>query len=181
MTDNKRTDADIDMLMNRIVDHATQRLFESFDDLHKRNIHDDEVIHSLRRLGWRDLAEGYIEWSGALDPDTVDNLSTLSETVPDPGDAHSYEDLGKLLNRNALNAYLRSPEITIFGARENTLQILRRQLPIGTKVAYWRGPLDGEFTEAVTSSEVWVSAGVPVVSLASGVQAAALASLQVIG
>jgi hypothetical protein len=182
MTD-KFEPVDIDLKISNLISNSQDRLFEYFDDLHKQGINDSDVIRSLRRTGERDLAEGYIEWTGALDPDVEDNNTTLDTAVPDPGDSPSYEALGKALNRNAINAYLRSEEIRRFGAQENTLQILRKHIPKGTRVAYWP---DGDYrsavwTEAVTLSEVFVHAGIPVVSLESGRQAVPLTHLQVIG
>jgi len=80
-----------------IVSTAEEALFEKFDSLHKRNIHDDEVIHFLRDEGHKLLADRYIEWSGALDPDRED-LSTLGGVVPDPGDSPSYIPLQESLS-----------------------------------------------------------------------------------
>lgn len=172
---------DVQLQIGIIISTLQDAMFERFDNLHKRGIHDNDVVHALRSMGEADLADSYIEWADIVDPDKEDDNTTTNPTVPDPSDAHSYSDLGKLLERNALNAYLRSDEMKRFGARDYTLRILKHRLPVGTRVAYWPGSLAGEFTEAVTSSEVWVSAGMPVVSLASGRQAVALTSLQVIG
>lgn len=69
-----------------IVSAAEEALFEKFDSLHKRNIHDDEVIHFLRDEGHKLLADRYIEWSGAVDPDSdVNNTTTSPDGVTDPG------------------------------------------------------------------------------------------------
>ena len=91
MTDNKPAQDDIDLRINNLISSSQDRLFEYFDDLHKRGINDDDVIRSLRRNGYSDLAEGYIEWSGALDPDIQDDITAMSEAVPDPTDAPSYK------------------------------------------------------------------------------------------
>ncbi|QGJ92830.1 hypothetical protein PBI_BEAGLE_71 [Arthrobacter phage Beagle] len=155
-------------ILASIVSAAEEALFEKFDRLHSKGIHDDKVINFLRDEGHYLLANRYIEWSGALDPNRESN-STLSDVVPDPSDVPSYKALGEALNRNALNAFLRRSDFDpLAGVREDALQFLRKRIPVGTRVAYWPGPLAGPFTEAVTSSEVRVKAGIAVVDLASG-------------
>lgn len=67
-------------------------MFNKFDRLHKAGINDDDVIRFLRTEGHTLLADRYIEWSGALDPDREPN-STLGGAVPDPGNAPSYDAL----------------------------------------------------------------------------------------
>lgn len=68
-------------------------MFERLDNLHKRGIHDNEVIRFLRKEGLNDVAARYIEWSGAIDPDAEDDNTTMNPAVPDPGDASSYAEL----------------------------------------------------------------------------------------
>lgn len=83
----------LDARLTKMLEASDEALFERFDQLHKRDIHDDDVIHSLRRLNEPDLAERYIEWSGALDPDRDDNTTTSPYGVTDPGNSPSYDTL----------------------------------------------------------------------------------------
>lgn len=69
-------------------------MFENFDRLHKRGIHDDIVIRTLRKDGLNDVAARYIEWALAVDPDAEEDNTTTSPVVPDPGDAPSYKEMG---------------------------------------------------------------------------------------
>lgn len=75
-----------------IVSTFEEMLFKRFDRLHAEEIHDTEVIQFLRAEGHKLLADRYIEWSGALDPDLQDNNTTLDPAVPDPGSAESYKE-----------------------------------------------------------------------------------------
>lgn len=77
-------------------EHMCDDLFDSLDKLHKQGINDDDVIRALRHNGETDLADEYIEWSGALDPDREDP-STLSDVVPDPAGSPSYAGLAEQL------------------------------------------------------------------------------------
>lgn len=97
MTDSPASLTDAEKLQmqvrSRIADltqiaheHMCDELFEDLDKLHKQGINDDDVIHALRHNGESDLADEYIEWSGALDPDREPN-ETLGGVVPDPMDA----------------------------------------------------------------------------------------------
>ena len=88
----------VDLRVSKILEHAEERIFEQFDDLHKRGINDDDIILYLRKQGDRGLAERYIEWSGALDPEREAN-ETLGGAVPDPASAPSYT--GHPLNKPA--------------------------------------------------------------------------------
>jgi hypothetical protein len=66
-------------------------LFNKFDRLHSAGVTDDEVIRFLRDEGHKLLADRYIEWSGALDPDREDdNTTTNPYGVTDPADSPSY-------------------------------------------------------------------------------------------
>ena len=80
-----------ELRIGSIVRDGENRMFERFDDLHKRNINDDTIIHVLRSNGRPELAAQYIEWSGALDPDAEDDNTTMNPVVPDPGDSESNE------------------------------------------------------------------------------------------
>lgn len=87
-----------DLLIYKIVSDTLDRMYERLDELHKRNIDDTEVITALRKGGYRDIAEGYIDWSGAVDPDYAEeDNTTMNPVVPDPGDAPSYNALDAAL------------------------------------------------------------------------------------
>lgn len=92
MTENAEP-LDYELRIYNIVGEQQDRLFERLDDLHKRNIDDTQVIRALRKGGYRDLAEEYIKWSEAIDPDAEDDNTTMNPAVPDPGDMPSYEHL----------------------------------------------------------------------------------------
>jgi hypothetical protein len=80
-----------------IVSTFEESLFERLDKQHAKGIHDDEVIRFLRNEGHTLLAERYIEWSGALDPDREDDNTTMNPVVPDPADSPSYAGLAEQL------------------------------------------------------------------------------------
>lgn len=102
MTENAEP-LDFELRIYNMISDSQDRLFERFDDLHKRNIDDTQVIQTLRKGGYRDLAEGYIEWSGAIDPDAEDDNTTMNPVVPDPGDAPSYSALTVELTAAGIN------------------------------------------------------------------------------
>lgn len=87
----------IDLTIYTAISQSQDILFERFDMLHNKGINDDDVIRTLRKGGYTDLAESYIEWSGALDPDAEDDNTTTNPAVPDPGDSPSYAALGKAI------------------------------------------------------------------------------------
>jgi hypothetical protein len=89
--------ATTDETLAAIVASFEESLFERFDRLHTKDIHDDEVIRFLRSEGHTLLATRYIEWSGALDPDREDDNTTMDPVVPDPGDSPSYAPLAEQL------------------------------------------------------------------------------------
>jgi hypothetical protein len=72
-------------------------MFDRVDHLHTAGITDTDVIRHLRKEGLGDLADRYIDWSGAVDPDAEDDNTTMSPAVPDPGDAESYKPLDEAL------------------------------------------------------------------------------------
>lgn len=92
MTDNTERTALTKMRIDIALKSGLDRTFGYFDDLHQRGINDDDVIRHLRAEGHGAIADAYIEWSGALDPDIQDDITTMSETVPDPADAPSYAE-----------------------------------------------------------------------------------------
>lgn len=85
------SDAEIKLRLANIIADAEDRLFERFDALHMKEIHDNDVIGYLRGEGLDMIAKRYIEWSGALDPD--EDNTTTSPVVPDPVPAASYAEL----------------------------------------------------------------------------------------
>jgi hypothetical protein len=105
-----------------IASSFEESLFERLDKQHNKGIHDDEVIRFLRGEGHTVLADRYIEWSGAVDPDREDP-STLGGGVPDP-DNPSYAPLVAKLqeaeNRKAAEALVQvlkdeDPEKILYG------------------------------------------------------------------
>ena len=78
----------LDMRISSIISSAEDAMFQKFDDLHKQGHTDDDVIAYLRKQGYMDYAEQYIEWSGAIDPD-VDPTSQGEDLVTDPGDSET--------------------------------------------------------------------------------------------
>lgn len=104
MTDSPTPQTDAEKLLqqvrSRIADltqiaheRMCDDLFDDLDKLHKQGINDDDVINALRHNGETELADEYIEWSGALDPEREDDNTTMNPVVPDPGDAPSYAEL----------------------------------------------------------------------------------------
>lgn len=79
----------IDLHISSIIREAEQRMFERFDDLHKRGINDDDVIGYLRKQGYTDYVDSYAEWA-EIDLREDDNTTT-DPTVPDPASAPSYD------------------------------------------------------------------------------------------
>lgn len=74
------------MHVYRIMDTHLDRAFEELDNLHKRGIHDTEVIKALRDGGYVSEADAYIEWGNLQDPDSdVSNATTDPRGVTDPG------------------------------------------------------------------------------------------------
>lgn len=57
---------------------------------------------------------------------------------------------------------------------------VRRRFPVGTRVRYWPGSRRGAWIVSRTRSLPWMVAGVPVVALVDGPNAAAIGSLEVI-
>jgi hypothetical protein len=82
----------LDFRISSIINSAEDAMFQKFDDLHKQGHNDDDVINYLRKQGYTDYADAYIEWSGALDPDREDDNTTMNPVVPDPADAPSYAE-----------------------------------------------------------------------------------------
>lgn len=83
-------DANIRSLVAELLSEAYESLFTRYDKLHKRNINDDDIIRALRQNGDGAVADDYMEWSGAVDPDAEDDNTTMNPAVPDPGSAASY-------------------------------------------------------------------------------------------
>lgn len=95
MTEDRK--AEIRMIVSNLISEHDDRLFEAFDQLHKRDIHDDDVKAALWGLGAVELAEGYVDWMNDGEPVTADEDGPTAqgeELVTDPGDAPSYKDMG---------------------------------------------------------------------------------------
>jgi hypothetical protein len=169
MTDTSKTAdaraADIRLRVENIIQRHLEGMYEDFDQLHKRGIHDHDVVAALEYLGDPDVLDGYADWA-EIDLREDDN-TTLNPAVPDPGGAESYKAL--------MDAYDTTPGV---GVVDRDLEMMKRHLPIGTKVIYGNS---GASTEGYTCGAVFVAGGVPVVTvtLINGrvVQAAALTSL----
>jgi hypothetical protein len=80
--------ANIKDVVLHIITSKQDEMFDAFDRLHRRNIHDDDVVAALRTLGEEDLLDAYAEW-GDIDIREDDNTTT-NPVVPDPADAPSY-------------------------------------------------------------------------------------------
>lgn len=79
------------LTVSHIISSKQDEMFEQFDRLHRRGIHDDDVVKALRHIGEVDLLDAYAEWAD-IDIREDDN-TTLNPVVPDPGDMPSYDDL----------------------------------------------------------------------------------------
>jgi hypothetical protein len=109
-------DANIRTIVAELLSEAYEDLFNRYDRLHKRNINDNDIIRALRQNGDGRVADDYIEWSGALDPDAEDDNTTMNPAVPDPGDAPSYTALADQLEavKDAASPSLSTPAIDRF-------------------------------------------------------------------
>jgi hypothetical protein len=87
--------ANIKDVVLHIITSKQDEMFDAFDRLHRRNIHDDDVVAALRSLHEEDLLDAYAEW-GDIDIREDDNTTT-NPVVPDPGDAPSYATLNEQL------------------------------------------------------------------------------------
>jgi hypothetical protein len=83
--------ANIRLAVSHIISSKQDEMFEQFDRLHRRNIHDDDVVTALTQLHELDLLDAYAEWAD-IDLREDDN-TTMNPVVPDPGDAPSYKAL----------------------------------------------------------------------------------------
>jgi hypothetical protein len=84
-------EANIRLTVQHIISTKLDEMYEQFDRLHRRNISDQDVVAALRYFGDIELLDGYAEWAD-IDIREDDN-TTLDPTVPDPGDAPSYDAL----------------------------------------------------------------------------------------
>lgn len=84
-------DANIRLTVQNIVSIKQDQMFEDFDRLHKRGIHDRDVIQALTTLGYVDLMDDYAEWA---EIDISEDYATTNPAVPDPGTADSYKNMG---------------------------------------------------------------------------------------
>lgn len=93
MTENLNTPGVVQDIIGHILKRADDIMFENFDKLHRRGIHDNEVITALRELGETSLADRYIEWGELIDPDGEPGPEDTPDVVPDPITAPSYQTL----------------------------------------------------------------------------------------
>jgi hypothetical protein len=84
-------EANIRHTVEMIVDSGHEAIYERLDKLHKRNIHDSDVMRALRALGFGDVADGYADWAEV--DEREDDNTTTNPVVPDPGDSPSYDAL----------------------------------------------------------------------------------------
>jgi hypothetical protein len=87
-------DANIRLVVEHIIHTAYDGIYAQLDKLHRRNIHDDDVVKALRYLEHEEILEGYADWAD-IDIREDDN-TTLSPIVPDPGNAPSYDALEEI-------------------------------------------------------------------------------------
>lgn len=83
--------ANIQQTVLHIINSKQDEMFDQFDRLHRRGIHDDDVVAALRHFGETDLLDQYAEW-GDIDIREDDN-TTLNPVVPDPMDADGNRQL----------------------------------------------------------------------------------------
>jgi hypothetical protein len=89
-------EADIRLTIQNLVSDHDDKLFEAFDQLHKRGIRDDDVKQALTDLHMPDLVDGYEDWMNDGEPVREDEDGPLDQgeqLVTDPGDAPSYKDM----------------------------------------------------------------------------------------
>lgn len=89
--EKRPAEEDIKLRLANLVSDAQDALFERFDDLHTKGIHDNDVIGYLRAEGLRDVAAAYIVWAEAIDPEDQEGDDPA---VPDPGGSLSYTGPG---------------------------------------------------------------------------------------
>jgi hypothetical protein len=98
MTENTSSiddrEANIQQTVLHIINAKQDEMFEQFDRLHRRGIHDDDVVAALRHFGEIDLLDQYAEW-GDIDIREDDNTTT-NPIVPDPMDADGNRQLAEL-------------------------------------------------------------------------------------
>lgn len=93
MSANTNTPEIVQDIIGHILKRADDIMFENFDKLHRRGIHDNDVLEALRELGENGLAERYIEWGDLIDPDGEPGPEDTPDVVPDPITADSYKVL----------------------------------------------------------------------------------------
>jgi hypothetical protein len=77
-------EANIQQTVLHIINAKQDEMFEQFDRLHRRGIHDNDVVAALRHFGETDLLDQYAEW-GDIDIREDDNNTTNPDGVTDPG------------------------------------------------------------------------------------------------
>jgi len=76
-------DANIQQTVLHIINTKQDEMFAEFDRLHRRGIHDDDVVAALQHFGETDLLDAYAEWG---DIDLREPEQRIPDTpVPDPG------------------------------------------------------------------------------------------------
>lgn len=74
--------------VQHIILRKTDEMFSEFDRLHRRNIHDNDMVEALRSLGEEDLLDQYAEWAEIDLREGGDE----SDVVPDPASDESYKE-----------------------------------------------------------------------------------------
>jgi hypothetical protein len=102
-----------------IITSKQDEMFDAFDRLHRRNIHDDDVVTALRSLGEEDLLDSYAEWG---DIDLREPEQRIPDgVVPDPGNNPSDLDMqahfeGVARIKEAHIRYFGDAQVRHFGA-----------------------------------------------------------------
>lgn len=97
MTENILTDhaKEVQHRVAQAISAGYDLIYEKLDALHKRDIHDDDVVKALQDLGETQLLEAYAEWAEIVLPDAEPTSGpVMDDVVPDPHDAPSYSSMG---------------------------------------------------------------------------------------
>lgn len=104
-------DANVRLTVSLVIQNGLDKIYADLDQLHKRNIHDGDIVKALRDMNEMDLLEGYADWA-EIDLREDDN-TTLDPTVPDPRDDPSYKGLAEHLKavKDAASPALDTPAL----------------------------------------------------------------------
>jgi hypothetical protein len=82
---NRPSETDIKLRIAKIITDSEELMFERFDNLHKFQITDTDVVDYLRTEGMEAVARRYADWQDLPIVFDEDN-TTMNPVVPDPGD-----------------------------------------------------------------------------------------------